>query len=286
MLAQPYHVIGHRPKLLESTLCQRHPDGSVLFQHRQAKWILHGNNPWIEGFRLERECRTHLGELAGLWDGRVFNPPPRSEEARRMEADLSRREFRYVRVSSDEERIELLSDHRLRPVRRHEHYWHIADGSGGLELRFEGNGLRSCALRLSENGAWRGRYLQAPGMPVELVPIGADLRAEQCPLRVEREAVVSLLDRVLDLAVALPWDREVARDLVGALHILAALDMAAIERLKDEAKRSVPGSARAQVIEAALAGLVDPGRRPDGGGIAAGHNWVHALFELGRNYER
>ena len=91
MLAQPYQFIRHSPKLLEATLCQRDPEGAVLFQHRNgAKWILDGNNPRIDGFRLEGECRALLRELARLWDGRVFNPPPRSDEARRLEADLAR----------------------------------------------------------------------------------------------------------------------------------------------------------------------------------------------------
>jgi hypothetical protein len=285
MLAQPYHLIRHRPKLLQSTLCQRQPDGAVLFQHRHAKWILAGSNPPIEGFRLERECRAHLRELAALWDGRVFNPPARSEAARRQEADLSRREFSFVRVTSDERRIELLPDHRIRPARQHEHYWHVADGADGLELRLEGNGLRSCALRRSDDGTWRGRYLQAPGMTVELVPAVAGSPAEQRPCDPGREALISLIDRVLESGAVLPWDREAARDLVGTLRILAALDSAVIERLQAERERSVPGSARAQVIDAALAGLVDPSQRPDGGGIAAGHGWVNALFEPGHNYE-
>jgi len=288
MLTQPYHLIRHRPKLLEATLCQRDPDGAVLFQHRNgAKWILEGNNPRIDGFRLERECRALLDELATLWDGRVFNPPPRSDEARRLEADLSRSgEFRFVRVSSDERRIELLPDHRIRPAGRHEYYWHVADGPHGLELWIEAHGLRGCALRRSEDGAWHGRSLQSPGMPVELVRAGAGGPVEQRSHGPDREALMSLLDRILDSGAALPWDREVTRDLAGTLRTLAALDPAVIERLKDENRHSMPGSARAQVVQAALAGLANPAHRPDSGTIAAGHGWVAAPFQLGRGYER
>jgi hypothetical protein len=260
----------------------------VLFQHRnQAKWILDGNNPRIDGFRLEGECRALLHELGGLWDGRVFNPPARSNDARRMEADLSRsREFRIVRVSSDERRIELLPDHRIRPAGRHEHYWHVADGPHGEELRIEGHCLRGCALRPSEDGTWRGRSLQSPGMPIELVPAGAGGPVERLRHSPDREALMSLLDRILDTGASLPWDREVARDLAGTLRTLAAFDPAVIERLKDEKERSMPGSARAEMVKAALAGLVDPARRPDGGGIAPGHDWPSAPFKLGRGYER
>ena len=113
-------------------------------------------------------------------------------------------------------RIELLPDHRIRPCRRHEHYWHVADGRDGLELRIEGNGLRSCALRRSEDGTWHGRYLQSPGMPVELVPTDAGSPAEQRCDGADRAALLSLLDRILDSGASLPWDREVARDLAGS----------------------------------------------------------------------
>lgn len=288
MLMQPYHLIRHRPKLLEATLCQRDPDGALLFQHRNsAKWILDGTNSRIDGFRLEPECRALLDELATLWDGRIFRPPPRSDTARRQEADLSlSREFRLVRVSSDERWIELLPDHRIRPAGRHEYYWHVADDPDALELRIEGNGLRGCALRQSADGIWRGRCLQSPGMPVELVPAGAGGPVEQRRDGLDRQAVMSLLDRILASAAALPWDREVTRDLVGALRSLAALDPTVIERLRDEKGRSMPGSARAQMVDTALAGLADPSRRSDGDGIAPGHNWQSAPFKVGRGYGR
>jgi hypothetical protein len=48
----------------------------------------------------------------------------------------------------------------------------------------------------------------------------------------------------------------------------------------------MPGSTRAQVVQAALVGLVDPAGRPDGGGIGPGHNWPTAPFKVGRDYER
>ena len=286
MLSQPYHLIRHQPKLLDSTRCQRDPDGAVLFQHRsQAKWILDGNNPRIEGFRLENECRSLLYELATQWDGRVFNPPPRSDEARRLEVDLSHiREFRLIRVSSDERRIELLPDHRIGAGRCDERYWHVADGADGPELHIEGDGLPCCALRRSGDGKWCGRLLQPPSMPVELVPIPAGGLLGNRNLGRASEALMPLLDRILDSGASLPWDREVARDLVGALRTLAALDPAVVERLEDESRRSTPTSARAQVVQAALAGLVDPARRPDGGGIAPGVDWLGR--PMGQGYER
>jgi hypothetical protein len=47
-LQQPFHLIRYQPKTLQGTMCQRDPDGVVVFQHRNwAKWILHGDNPQI-----------------------------------------------------------------------------------------------------------------------------------------------------------------------------------------------------------------------------------------------
>jgi hypothetical protein len=288
LLSQSYHLIRHRPKLLEATFCQRDPDGAVLFQHRnQAKWILDGNNPRIDGFRLEGECRALLHELGSLWDGRVFNPPMRSNEARRMEADLARSsEFRFVRVSSDERRIELSPDHRIRPARGYEHYWHVSDAPNGPELRIEGNGLHSCALHQSEDGIWRGRYLQPPGMPVELVPATGGNSAEAPNHGREPEALISVLDRILDRAALLPCDVHVMRDLAGTLRTLAALDPAVIEHLEDQKGRSMPGSARSHAVHAALAELVGPVQRPDCDPIMPGHDWLSAPFVLGRGYQR
>ena len=288
ILAQPYHLIRHRPKLLDATFCQRDPDGAVLFQHRnQAKWILDGNNPRIDGFRLEGECRALLQELATLWDGRVFNPPPRCHEGRQLETDLARsREFRLVRVSSDERRIELLPDHRIRPCRSYEHYWHVADGRDGLELRIEGNGLRSCALRQSGDGTWHGRYLQSPGMPLELVPTGAGKSAETRCDGADRAALLSVIDRILASSVSLPCDREVAGDFAGAIRALAALDPVVIERLEHHQARAMPGSAQARWVDAALAGLIGHARPPADGGIKPGHDWTSGQFVLGRGYER
>ncbi len=282
MLGQPYHLIRHRPRLLEATMCQRDPDGGVLFQHRNgAKWILDGTNPRIGGFRLEGECRALLDELATLWDGRIFNPPLRSDEARRLEAELaSIREFTLTRVSSDERRIELLRDHRFGAGHAYERYWYVADGANGIELQIEGDGLRSCTLRRSSDGRWRGWLSQPPGMPVELVSASAGDAAEKPGPSQERAALMLLLDRVLDFTASLAWDNEVARDLCGTLRILAVLDPAVIERLKNEERRWPAESARGQAIKGALDGLAD------GGTMTPGSNWLNGHFKLGRGYQR
>jgi len=290
-LAQTYYLIPHRPKLLDFTLCQRDPDGELLFQHRNsAKWILHGDNPKIGGFRLEDECRALLNELADLWDGRVFAPPPRSQEVRGLEGELLRiREFLFIRVSSDERRIELLPGHRIGAGGDdRERYWYVADGVEGPELRLEGSGLQSCALRCSEDGRWRGRLLQKPYMPVELVPVsGGDLTENQTFIG-KRETLLSLLDRMLQSGAQLPWDHEVARDLLGTMRTFAALDPAVIEWLKEEEKRLAPTSARARIVSSALGELTGSAQRPERGEVAPGHDWLKGPQKLNwdEGYER
>jgi hypothetical protein len=123
-------------------------------------------------------------------------------------------------------------------------------------------------------------------MPVELVPGGADGSVGQPREGPDHEPLMSLIERVLESAALLSWDHEVARDLVGAMRILAALDPAVIERLKDETARWASTSARAQIVRAGLTGLANLAQRSDGGVIASGHDWPSERFKLGRGYER
>jgi hypothetical protein len=231
----------------------------------------------VEGFRFEDECLELLGKLRGLWDGRVFNPPARSECALRLERHLVEiREFRFVRVSSDERRMELLHGHRIGAgASGHELYWWIADGTQGPELILEGDGYRSCVLRCSADGIWRGKYLSMPAMPVEFF---ADLSRGETSLtwNSQSENDIALLDRVLEVYSSLPWDGEVMRDFAGTIRTLATLELAVAERLHDEIK--VAGGARAQLLRWALQGLAEPACWADRGGIAPGHKWLDQNF--------
>jgi hypothetical protein len=231
LLGQPFHLVRHKPRLLDFTLCQRDLDGSVLFQHRSnAKWILRGSNPHVEGFRFEDECLELLRKLRGLWDGRVFNPPARSECALRPEQRLAEiREFRFVRVSSDERRMQLLPGHRIGlGASGYELYWWVADGEQGPELILEGDGFRSCVLRCSADGIWRGEYLSRPAMPIEF--FADSLRGGKSYTRNSESksssSLVSLLNRLLDAYASLPWDSDVTRDFVGAVRTLTRFSRA------------------------------------------------------------
>jgi len=267
-LQQPFHLIRHQPKTLYGTLCQRDPEGAVLFQHRNwTKWILHGDNPRIEGFRLEDECFALLEELKTAWDGRVFNPPARSGVARNFEATLARtRDFTITRVSSDERRIVLLPDHRIRSNIHYERYWYVADGEAGPELKIEGDGVPVHTMQPYDDGVWRGRMLQPPGMPVELAPLVPG--ATQTVSGEMSETLLALLDGVLDIGAALPNDREVARDVLGAVRLLSAMDPAIASCLAQDDDAWVTRPARARLIRSVRAALAVSGE------IAPGRNWL------------
>jgi hypothetical protein len=280
MLGQAFHVVRHKAKLLDFTLCQRDPDGAVLFQHRNsAKWILRGNNPRVEGFRFEDECLELIKKLNSVWDGRVFNPPARSECALKLERHLAEvREFRFVRVSSDERRMELLRGNRIGAgISGHELYWWIADGEQGPELIVEGDGYRSCVLRCSDDGTWRGQYLSRPEMPVELIPEPSRCKAHASRNSGSEGVMASLLDRMLDAYAALPWDSEMMRDFVGAIRTLATLDATLAERLHGELNGDTHGT-RARLLQLALEGLAEPSCWAERGGIAPGHKFLNQNF--------
>lgn len=273
LLDQPCQVVPHPPKQLDATICQRAPDGGLLFQHRNgAKWVLHGINPTIEGFRREADCFALLAELGTKWDGHVFNPPARSERARAMERALAAaRRYRFVRVTSDERPMDLLPDHRIGGAAGDEFYWYVLDDGDELELVLAGNGAAANRLRRSADGVWRGRLLHGPGTAVELVPVRDDPQQAEPSLAGGEEALQRVLERGLALYESLPGDAETMRDLVGFVRSLARLDPALGARLDALAAAASDGK-RAGMLRQALAGW------SDGAGIAEGHGWQRHRF--------
>jgi hypothetical protein len=259
----PYGLVPHAPQLIEGTVCQRDPDGVVLFQHRNsAKWILFGSNPVIEGFQLEAECRALLRELTRRWDGHVFRLPTRGAACREAEAALARqRRFRLIRLGDRETPLDLTEDHQARHAGALEFYWHVEQGDAGLRLVLSYAGLRCCALARDEDGVWRGDYERPPYMPVLLAP------AERAVVPAEAEdplEATELADRLLALYSALPWDRETARDFAGAVRSLALLSPAMAERFRAAARAADGSPLRLALAEVALDALAPDGTRSDG----------------------
>lgn len=130
-----FHLITHPARRLHGCLCQHHPDGRRMFQHRnQRKWMLHGENPATGGFVEEERCLGYLADLRSRWSGRVFRPPAADGEMTRLADELmAERTFRLETVSVRSELIELLPGNlarrRGRPVQ-----WWLSRGDGGITL--------------------------------------------------------------------------------------------------------------------------------------------------------
>ena len=282
MLALPHHLVAHPPKQLEATLCQRDPSsGTVLFQHRNgAKWVLQGENPAIEGFRLEAECFALLATLGERWDGHVFHPPARSAAAIAIERELAgTRRFRYLRITSDERNVELLPDHRLGGTPGESFYWHVADDADGPVVVFSGNGAIHTRLRRAADGTWRGELLHPPRSPTALIPLQPDTELESSREATANGPLDEMLERVLALYETLPRDGETLRDLAGFLRTLATLDPASRGRL-DVVASGAASPSRARLLRFAFDGWPAPADGPAGQGVAQGHGWNHHSFPL------
>lgn len=285
MTGQPLQVVPHLPRLIEHTMCQRDPTGAVVFQHRNgAKWILNGDNPAIEGFRLQAECLALLDDLRSIWDGTVFNPPPRSAEAALLAAELIRqRRFCLTRVSSDAAPLDLLADHRTGRGAPHGlRCWHVRDGTAGPELVLEAAGRADCVLARDADGSWRGKWKWMPGMPVELAPaIGDAAPSRPAVTNAEQNAMIGLLDRILAAFASLPWDAQIARDLLGTLRTLATVEPVLAERLRAMVKSgnasATTGQTCLDVVRLALASLP---AAADGAAPLAGAGWPRPEFVL------
>jgi hypothetical protein len=246
MLGEAYHLIPNAPKLLDYTIGQRAPNGELLFQHRNnAKWLLNGPNPRIDGFRFEMECFELLAELGQMWDGSIFNPPDRSAVALEMERKfIASGRFRLIWVGSHEHVITLCPQHLVKGSAT-ERYWFVGDGIDGLELRLVAGGVLSCALRCGAGDVWRG---MAGDFTVELRPEFPDFTlgmksAAACP----SDELIAVTEKLLDCAGTLSAGE--SADIIITLATLAVLDAALPAYLEN---RAIGPSVAAALASAAL----------------------------------
>lgn len=224
--------IPHAPRLIEATMCQRAPDGSVLFQHRgAAKWLLFGRNPVIDGFLYEPECRDLLDELALRWDGHVHNPPPRSAACRSLEAGLVQQGcFTLTLLGDTGLTLDFTADHRACEGDRLRFHWHVEDGAAGPVLVLHYAGLHFCSLAPDQGGVWQGQHLRPPQVPAILSPLQPARPA--VPDHAEADRIVAA---VTALYRRLPQDAETMRDFLGTIRSLRRLWPDAVARCTDPA---------------------------------------------------
>jgi hypothetical protein len=156
---------------MEGWIGQHHPEGHLMFQHRNLhKWILNGVNPILEGFREDARCRRYLRELEGQWNGRIFLPPPLGEAGRGLERKMiSMRWFVYELVGDRRWAMEFLPGNRIgRGFDLHEAHWWVAEDDRGLAVCIGEDDGVSVRLEAVADGQWRGQWASARGLPVIL----------------------------------------------------------------------------------------------------------------------
>lgn len=80
-LNQPFTLVPTAPEILPGTMCQHDLEGRRLFQHRSTdKWSLFANNPRVEGFWFEEDCRRYLRALQQSWNGSIGDSQPALEK--------------------------------------------------------------------------------------------------------------------------------------------------------------------------------------------------------------
>jgi hypothetical protein len=169
-LGQPFHLIPHPVRRLYGCMCQHHPDGRRMFQHRNLqKWKLHGFNPRMEGFVEEDTCFRFLEELRSRWTGRVMTPPPADDEMRSIEQDMiAARTFKLETVSVGSETVELLPHNLMRRPRGKPACWWLSRENGIVTLRIGEDPVISQRLERYGPHYWRRRAESAEDQDVIL----------------------------------------------------------------------------------------------------------------------
>ena len=155
LAAEPYALVPHLP-FSDQPWClfQRDFEGNRLFQHRTgAKWRYGLQQDYVPSFRYLEACERALTDLRGLWNGTVFNPPPRSHRARQTEAHLAGLPPARVDLSAGGRlMLELLAHNEIGLGRTsHLRNWFCTDDPLELVLCGVGEPLR---LRSVSPGRW------------------------------------------------------------------------------------------------------------------------------------
>ena len=105
-----YHLVPYRPFLDRHVTYQRDFDGNVIFQHRSnGKWNYVGAQSPSDAFEHMQACEAALRELRRIWNGRIFEPPPPSPAARRVQGSMENQRFILSCPGCDDREVELLA---------------------------------------------------------------------------------------------------------------------------------------------------------------------------------
>ena len=170
---QPFALVPHRPFEDSRCLFQRNFEGVPIFQHRtNSKWKLTGRQHEVEEFAHLEHCLRALERLRSCWDGRIFEVPSRTTDARRMEEELiAKQHFELTWMTGRSESIQLLPGHQLSEnARDYARNWHVEELEMGLELVLSDVSQPVARLRHLGSQRWKGYERLDLGSEVELRP--------------------------------------------------------------------------------------------------------------------
>jgi hypothetical protein len=245
---------------------QRDFDGVAFLQHRtNCKWTYSGEQFMPKTAVHQEACLAALAELRTLWSGCVFNPPPRSAAARRVEASLvGAMRLRCEIIGEDRFSLEFWPDGELGEGRSHDRAnWSVEDDpTGGSEFTLTiwgGAGRPAYCFRRDADGVWRGERLRFPVAPVAAILEPVAVQSAAAPGA--RRSLVDDFLAAADLSAA--DDDERLRE---ALVLLSRIEVEVVERLRFLARETSLSPERAARLEALAAALGDS-RPPSMAGI-------------------
>jgi hypothetical protein len=234
--AAKHALVPHPPMIDPKFLGQRDFAGDLIFQHRtNCKWSLHETPERPEHFVWQAECEAYLDDLRAIWDERIFEPPPRSQGARRLERRLTaERRFSMTLGADDPQPIELLAGHQIGVGRSYRVCnWHVEDAAGAYELVLHDRAKPSFRLRCSGDGLWEGHATAQMHEAVVLEAVHRPAAGGQ-----GEPADYGLADEILQVALrgvpSAPLD---AAGLAAALKLVARLESGTAEAVIRHAQR-------------------------------------------------
>ncbi|MEO5817895.1 MAG: class I SAM-dependent methyltransferase [Gemmatimonadaceae bacterium] len=155
---QPYAMTSHPMRLQDGTFFQHDFAGNLVFQHRnRVKWSYDGENPSVDGFQHEAECRRFLGDLRREWNGVVGGNGDRAvtEDVHAARRELTADVYRFVRDGYGYWPMSFMSDGRVGiGSTTTERTWDVYISGSRLALEIGAEGGPSTVLRRSALG-WR-----------------------------------------------------------------------------------------------------------------------------------
>jgi hypothetical protein len=171
-LGSDYAMPSQAPGWNVHTIVQFDFEDRILFQHRcQDKWRLAGNRR-NDSLANEDFCFRLIADLRKRWDGVLWrNLDPSPEEAAII-AELTGKRFLYRRVGHDERTLRLDARGKIgEGAAECERRWDINIDDGATILTVSRLDRPTCHLRKSDDGVWRGQWLEHERMPIELAPL-------------------------------------------------------------------------------------------------------------------